>query len=363
MHSFKNSQHLRVGVRDILGKDDIRATTAALSDVAQVCLKQIALRQYDRLAVKYGHPTLVAGPLAGKRCEPVILGMGKFGGREPNYHSDLDVIFVYEGDGSTHHSGRNVRNDTSTTTTNQHFFGEFGQRIVKAAGMVGPHGRLYEVDARLRPTGRSGAMATSFDEFARYFSEGHAQLWERMALCKTRVVFGDPEAADRAMDVVTHAAFGPEWQPEHADEIRRMRLRLQETASVRNLKRGPGGIVDVEFLVQMLQLRHGGEHESIRAPGTLDALDRLLAANLLAEEDYALLADGYRFLRNAEARIRLMNAAGRHEMPEDSDDLEKLARLLRCDRPQQVEDRWRDVSGLIRACFERYVDAAKGAAV
>ena len=363
LHSFKNSQHLRVGVRDILGKDDIRETTAALSDVAQVCLKQIAVRRYDRLAEKYGHPILLDGPLAGKRCEPVILGMGKFGGREPNYHSDLDVIFVYEGDGTTQHSGRGARNDSSTTTTNQHFFGEFGQRIVKSAGLVGPHGRLYEVDARLRPTGRSGAMATSFDEFARYFAEGHGALWERMALCKTRVVFGEPEAADRAMEVVTKAAFGPEWQPEHADEVRSMRLKLEETASPRNLKRGPGGIVDVEFLVQLLQLRYGGVHESIRVPGTLAALDQLKAVGLVADDDYDLLTEGYRFLRNAEARIRLMNAAGRHELPEDEGDLEKLARLMRYDKPQRVEDDWQEYSVRIRECFNRYVDAARAATV
>ncbi|MCG8583141.1 MAG: hypothetical protein MI757_00315, partial [Pirellulales bacterium] len=354
---------LRVGVRDILGKDDIRATTAALSDVAQVCLKQIAIRQYDRLATKYGHPTLVDGPLAGKRCEPVILGMGKFGGREPNYHSDLDVIFLYEGDGSTHHKGRSARNDSSNTTTNQHFFGELGQRIIKAAGLVGPHGRLYEVDARLRPTGKSGAMATSFDELARYFEEGHGQFWERMALCKARVVFGDPEAADRAMEVVNRATYEPEWRPEHADEVRRMRHKLEETASVRNLKRGPGGIVDVEFLVQMLQLKYGGKHMSIRVPNTLDALDRLHDAELLDSDDYTLLADGYRFLRNAEARIRLMNSAARHDLPHDEDGLLKIARLMRCESAQEVEDRWQDYSRRIRDCFDRHVDEAKVAAV
>ena len=113
----------------------------------------------------------------------------------------------------------------------------------------------------------------------------------------------------------------------------------------------------------MLQLRHGLQHESIRVPGTLDALDQLLAAELLREEDYALLSDGYRFLRNAEARIRLMNTAARHELPEDVEGLMKLARLMHCGSPEEVEDRCRDISGQIRACFDRYVDSSKAAAV
>ena len=116
--------------------------------------------------------------------------MGKFGGREMNYHSDLDMIFLYEADGGTFHARRTRR--SGETTTNQHFFSELGQRIIKAGSQLGPHGRLYEIDPRLRPTGKSGALATSLAEFRRYFAEGSGQLWERQALCKARVVYGSP---------------------------------------------------------------------------------------------------------------------------------------------------------------------------
>ena len=154
--------------------------------------------------------------------------MGKFGGREMNYHSDLDLIFLYEAEGATFHSRRSRR--SGETTTNQHFFSELGQRIIKIANQLGPYGRLYEIDPRLRPTGQSGALATSFDEFRRYFESGQGQLWERQALCKARVVYGSPEAARKAVDAINFAAFVHPWREENVAEIRQMRMRLQETA-------------------------------------------------------------------------------------------------------------------------------------
>ena len=231
LHSFKNDQQLCVGVRDILGKEDIQATTGALSDIAETCLAQIAAREYERLAARFGQPTRrprAAAP--GEPCEMVILALGKFGGREMNYHSDLDIIFLYEADGHTGRPQRRGRGRaTGRATTNQHFFSELGQRIIKTASRLSGYGRLYEVDARLRPTGKSGALATTFDEFARYFAGGGGQLWERQALCKARVVYGSPRAAKAAMAAVAEAAFAHRWRRDDAAEIRQMRQRLEET--------------------------------------------------------------------------------------------------------------------------------------
>jgi glutamate-ammonia-ligase adenylyltransferase len=342
LHSFKNAQHLRVGVRDVLGKDDIRSTHASLADVAEACLKQIAEREYQKLVEKFGVPTIARPgdeelssdaaralwePWAareGDASQPVVLALGKLGGREPNYHSDLDLIFLYEAGGQTTQAQRNGEGGTS----NGHFYSEFGQRLIRVASNLGPHGRLYEVDARLRPTGRSGALAVSFDAFARYFSEGTAQLWERQALCKARMVYGGPAAGRQAMNIVAAAAYGTAWRPEFATEIRQMRLRLEENASSQNLKRGPGGTVDTEFVVQMLQLRHGGDDASIRTPGTLDAIDALREGGCLSSDDAEYFSRSYRFQRNIEARIRLMDATGRHELPDNERELAKLAYLL-----------------------------------
>jgi len=325
LHSFKDAQHLRVGIRDILGRDDISGTHAALSDVAEVCLRRIAEDELPKLEAKFGRPMIEEGPRAGQPAELIILALGKLGGREPNYHSDLDVVFLYDEQGRTVHRRRNGR---SEKTSNQHFFSELGQRIIKTATRLGPYGRLYEVDPRLRPTGRSGALAVPIEEFRRYFATGSGQLWERQALCKARVIAGSSQNAERTMQAVHEAAFGQDWREEYAEEIRQMRYRLESTASPRNLKRGPGGTVDVEFAVQMLQLRHGGAQPSVRAACTLNAIDALHTAGILSNDDHGHFSYAYRFLRSVESRIRLMNATARHDMPEDERELKKLGYLL-----------------------------------
>jgi glutamate-ammonia-ligase adenylyltransferase len=373
LHSFKNAQHLRVGVRDVLGKDDIHSTHAALADVAEACLKQIAEREQAKLVDKYGMPTICrpgeeelvneAARAAwaewahreGDASRPVVLAVGKLGGREPNYHSDLDLIFLYEAAGQT----RSPRGNGGGTF-NSHFYSEFGQRLIRVASNLGPHGRLYEVDARLRPTGRSGALAVSFDALARYFADGTAQLWERQTLCKARMVYGSEVAGKRAMEIVAQAAFGTPWRPEFAAEIREMRIRLQENASVRNLKRGPGGTVDTEFLVQMLQLRHGGQDQSLRVPGTLDAIEAFRNGGYLSPDDADFFSKSYRFQRNVEARIRLMDAAGRHELPDNERELAKLAYLLNY-RKQELVDEAQHYFAENRQRFDRiFAEAARG---
>src|SRR5262249_13577707 len=149
-------------------------------------------------------PMIAAEEDTGRVSELVVVAMGRFGSREMNYHSDVDLVFLYEADGSTFHRRRSRR--SGETTTNQHFFSELGQRVIKVANHLGPYGRLYEIDPRLRPTGKSGALATPFDEFQRYFESGSGQLWERQALTKAHVIFGTPEAAKKARRLIDHAA-------------------------------------------------------------------------------------------------------------------------------------------------------------
>jgi glutamate-ammonia-ligase adenylyltransferase len=369
--SFKHVQHLRVGVRDLVGKDDIQDTHRALADVAEVCLKQIAAGETVKLREKWGQPTIGppkresdAEPVrepweplpedVGAGCELVVLALGKLGGREPNYHSDLDLVFLYEADGST----TPLRRGSTSTTSNTHFFSELGQRIIKTASQFGPHGRLYEVDPRLRPTGRSGALALPFDGFVRYFREGAGQLWERLALCKARVILGSPVAAERAMAAVVASIYCRPWRQEDVGEILAMRERLESSASADNLKRGPGGTIDTEFVVEMLTLKHGAERPEIRIPGTLDALAALTRAGVLATKDAEFLAQSYRFQRSVEARIRLMDSAGRHEFPDEPRELEKLAFLLDYASAEQLAREVKEIRLETRAHFDRLFAAA-----
>lgn len=354
LHSFKNDQQLCVGVRDLLGKEDILAVTGALSDIAEVCLEQIAGREFEKLVVKFGRPLVAEGPRRGEPCELVILALGKLGGREMNYHSDLDLVFLYEADGHTAPVHPSMR---CQTTSNQHFFSELAQRIIRAAGRLSAYGRLYEVDARLRPTGKSGVLATSLDEFHRYFCDGAAQLWEHQAMCKARVVYGSPRIARLAGQAVAQAAFGLGWQPAFAREIRHMRQRLEGTVGEANLKRGPGGIVDIEFLVQMLQLKFGRHNPRVRSPHTLAALDALAHHGALSQDDAQFLARSYRFLRTIEGRLRLINSTARDKLPEDPTELAKLAHLVRYPSGEALRVEFEEITRQTRKRFDRLFDA------
>jgi glutamate-ammonia-ligase adenylyltransferase len=369
LHSFKASQHLSIGVRDILGKDDIQVTHADLADVAEVCLRQITDAEIAKLIEKRGEPKigeptsvpLTEGELPpwwkwhpgaeriGENCEFIVLALGKLGGREPNYHSDLDLVFLYESDGQTWAPRRSSIENTS----NNHFFSELGQRIIKRMTHFGPYGRLYEIDPRLRPTGRSGSLALSLSGFVRYFYEGGGQLWERQSLCKARVIVGSPRIAKLTMEAVTEAIYSKPWKPSDAAEIRAMRIKLEESASKRNLKRGPGGTMDTEFLVQMLQLKHGAELPQVRTPGTLAGLTALEKAGVLNADDAIFLRSAYGFQRSIEARIRLMDSAGRHEYPDEEREQAKLAFLMGIGDPVELGAKVFESFGRVRETFDK----------
>lgn len=375
LRSFKVSQHLRVGVRDILGKDDIQATHAELSDIAEVCLRQIVEMETKRLMDKRGTPIVdevdvpsdsgdpasgytqwnPPGERLGSPCEFIVLALGKLGGREPNYHSDLDLVFLYEAEGHTALPKRSYIQSTS----NAHFFSELSQRIIKRSTEFGPYGRLFEVDPRLRPTGRSGSLAVSLPGFVRYFHEGGGQLWERLALCKARVVVGSPAVAERADAAIKAATYCRPWQASDATEIRAMRMRLQETASEHNLKRGLGGTMDTEFIVQMLQLKHGAAIPSVCEPSTLLGLSALEHADVLSADDSQLLRRAYSFQRSIEARIRLMDSSGRHEFPSDAMDLAKLAFLMGEPDPMHLVEELFETRRQVRETFDRIFTAAE----
>jgi glutamate-ammonia-ligase adenylyltransferase len=190
-------------------------------------------------------------------------------------------------------------------------------------------------------------------ELSRYFSSGQGQLWERQALCKARPIFGSPEATAAAAATVRHCIIEPAWQPANAEEIHRMRFRLEETASQRNLKRGPGGTVDIEFIVQMLQLKHAAQSDQVLVPGTLDAIAALEQARYLDPQDAAGLAESYRFLRSVESGLRLMNTTARHDLPQDEGELHRLAYLLGSKDGRTLEARCSHFTAENRRRFEK----------
>ncbi len=325
LQSFKSSMHLRVGVREILGKSSIAQTHAFLSDIAEVCLEQVIHYEFHRLVNQLGLPTRIDTGGGQEAAELVVLAVGKLGGREPNYHSDLDVIFLFDVEGLTRSL---VPNRRFEPTTNRHFFNQLCQRVIQAVTRVGGAGRLFDLDVRLRPLGRSGELAITIEDLRRYFAGGGGQVWERQTLCKARPIWGSPHVQASVMDVVSQTLAAEPWSSDQTQQILEHRMQLQKGAGPFNLKRGLGGTMDIEFVVQLLQLAHVSNHPHVLVPGTLDALGRLREAKLIDIATAIELQQDYEFLRHIESGIRLMNMSARHDLPSDAEELDKLAFLM-----------------------------------
>lgn len=354
LHSFKISMHLHIGVRDILGKNTIVQTHTALSDVAEVCMEQVIEHEFHRLVKQMGMPTVVDSEGGERGAEFIVLAVGKLGGREPNYHSDLDVIFLFDGEGNTRSL---VPSRRFESTTNRHFFNQLAQRIIQAVTQLGPSGKLYDLDVRLRPLGRSGQLAISLEDVQKYFEGANVQVWEKQVLCKARPIWGNPDNRQRAMTVVQEALRKHHFRPQDAEAIYNHRLQLEEGASPDNLKRGRGGTMDVEFIVQLLQLAHANSGSDLFEPGTLAAIRKLVELEILDQETAAKLSENYEFLRSVESGIRLMNLSARHELPSQPQELERLTFLLEsenrlCIPACELRERCQEVREQTRSIFE-----------
>jgi glutamate-ammonia-ligase adenylyltransferase len=345
LHSFQDKELLRIGVADLLGKTPEADTAAALSDLAETVLDQVADLEFAAVTAKFGEPRLADG----RPCRWAILALGKLGGRELSYHSDLDLVLVYEGERGAEQSERD----------NRQFFSELARRMIRSAAGYGPMGRLYAVDMRLRPTGGSGSLAVPLAEFERYYAGGGAQVWERQALTKSRAVVGEPAFREAVETAARRAAFEQPCQPTLADEVRGMRERI-ETGHPRDLKRGVGGLVDVEFVVQLLQLRHAAGRPELQASNTRVALAALHAAGLLTDGEHADLRSGYDFLRLAESRLRGVTNRASDELPDEPVGLAKLARRLGYDSAEPFLADLASQTRRVRAVFDAVCARERG---
>jgi glutamate-ammonia-ligase adenylyltransferase len=312
---FKNGQVLRVGLADFAGRLDPLGVCAELTRIAEVCLD----RAFDAVARTMRQRHGVARHEDGTPATMAVLALGKLGGRELGYAADLDVVFVYSGDGQS---------DGPRPLANVDYMSRLGQRLMGALHARTPRGRLYEVDARLRPSGSAGLLVSSLSAWHRYHQDD-ARTWERQALTKLRPVAGDLALGARAAELAHECVWGtpPADRRALADEVASMRDRIErELGHPGDLKTGPGGIIDVEFAAQYLALAHGHDHAALRAPATADVLAAAGALGVADAGDCGLLAEGYRFLRLLEHRLRVMHDQPVHRLPADRDELDKLAR-------------------------------------
>ncbi len=319
LRRFRNAEFLRVALEDLWEGLPPEAVGARLTRVAEACVEGALVFAYRRLAQRYGEPRDVAG----RHARFAVLGLGKLGGREIDYHSDLDLVFLYSGPGRTGAQSDRVLG-------NGEFFARLAQRLISALSTRTREGVAFSIDARLRPSGQAGPLVTSLDAFAAYHREASA-VWERQALLRLRPVGGDPGLGRETRAVVDRELFGGPPREDPRPEIVRIRERMErelarETRDRIDLKTGAGGIVDVEFAVQALQLLHGWRAPGARSPNTLEALGALRAERLVDEALGRELEDGYRFLRRVEARLRVLAERPTDTLPAEPGRLAELAR-------------------------------------
>ncbi len=352
LRSFQDKEFLRVGVRDILGKDDARATSLALSDIAESILVALAVRAEKWLEARSGTPILTEGPRAGQPCRWAIVALGRLGAREMSYHSDLDIIILYEGAGRYAWEGNS--SPSMMADCHQHFT-ELAQKIIRLAtqqGMAGM-GRLYTVDMRLRPTGRSGSLVLNLAEFDRYHGEaGNAQLWERIALARARVVHGEADFVREVRSALAKATRAP-WPENGNREILAMRQRLEASRPERDLKRSPGGLADIEFIATVLQCRNASRLNGQIEPNTLDALARLEEFGLLTVLQAAQLREANAFLNHCLMRLRIVHNRALDELPSEPAELEKLRRRLGPEAPDNLSGHIAHLKGRTRVLFNQ----------
>jgi [glutamine synthetase] adenylyltransferase / [glutamine synthetase]-adenylyl-L-tyrosine phosphorylase len=308
----KNGHVLRVGLADFAGALDPLAVCSELTTIAEACLEQALAIVEAQLAQRHGRPR-------GARL--AVLGLGKLGGRELGYAADLDVVFVFATDGGDDSDGAHPLPAVE-------WFSRCAQRLLGALRQRTPRGRLYEVDTRLRPSGSQGLLVTSLAGWQRYHAED-ARLWERQALTKLRPVAGDRSLGDQVEQLAGETVYGtpPGDIRAIADEVRKMRDRIErELGGGVDLKVGAGGVIDIEFAAQFLQLAYGHAHPELRTTSTSTALRAAAACGVAPSGEVELLDQGYRFLRGIEHRMRVVHDQPIHRLPDTKSELDKLAR-------------------------------------
>ncbi|MGW8985564.1 bifunctional [glutamine synthetase] adenylyltransferase/[glutamine synthetase]-adenylyl-L-tyrosine phosphorylase [Streptomyces parvus] len=325
---------LTLAARDVCGTTGLAQTAAELADLATATLRAA-------LAI-----ARTAAPEDAAQCRLAVVAMGKCGGRELNYISDVDVIFVGE-----------ARDGVDETKAMQAAT-RLAAHMMRICSDTTVEGTIWEVDANLRPEGRNGPLVRTLSSHLAYYQRW-AKTWEFQALLKARAVAGDPELGAEYVDAVSPLVWGAADRENFVPDVQKMRRRVVDNIPAdrieRELKLGPGGLRDVEFAVQLLQLVHGRSDASLHSGSTLEALRALAEGGYVGRADAAQLDEAYRFLRAMEHRIQLYRLRRTHLVPEDEADLRRLGRSLgmRTDPVAELNKAWKRHASVVRRLHEK----------
>jgi len=324
---FRNRQMLRIIWRDCIEKSGLEETLLNLSELAEICLQFALDNIRQQLLNQHGQPI----DEQGEHAHFVILAMGKLGGRELNFSSDIDLIFFHTGHGKT--AGNKLGQGK---ISNEQFFNRLAQRLIKCLSSIQAEGFVFRVDTRLRPHGQSGLLVPSSDTLEQYY-QTEGRDWERYALIKARPVAGDITSGNDMLEQLRPFIYRRYLDYGAIESLREMHqmIRLDAAKTGRksklgiDLKRGSGGIRETEFFIQSFQLLRGGRNPDLRQPGFLATLAALVDHQLLETENADLLLSAYTFLRQLENRLQALHDQQIHHLPSSPEDQQALTTSMR----------------------------------
>ncbi|HEX4083549.1 MAG TPA: hypothetical protein VHY22_01460 [Chthoniobacteraceae bacterium] len=338
LRRLKNREMLRIALRDIARLSTLEETMREITWVAELCLREVCGGWLAELSRRWGLP----------KSGFCVLGMGKLGGEELNYSSDVDVMFLYGEDGALNPS-----------FSYHEFFTRLAEKIVAAFSAASPDGPLFRIDARLRPEGASGPLVRSLGSMENYYA-GFGETWERMALIKARGVAGSDELFYDFTQRLQPFVYPRSLSTDTLDEIAAIKRRIElkaESGLERNVKLGRGGIREIEFIAQTLQLIHGARHAFLQERGTLKALRALRELDYMNAEDLKILSAAYSFLRDVEHRLQIAGDEQTHTIPEPGPARTLLARSLGFPDQGTFHSVLLKRTAGVRAIFDKFLQA------
>lgn len=338
---WKGREMTRVALRELAAVAPLEETTGELSLIAEICLRRVFEFWDAELRQRYGSP----------KADFAILALGKLGGRELNHSSDVDLLFLYSDEGQL----------TPHISYHQ-FFNRLGNSILETFSKPHPVGSLFRADLRLRPEGSAGPLARSLESMENYYA-GFGETWERIALIKARGIAGSRELAYDFLRLHQPFIYPRSATPDLLEEVANIKHRIERDVVgpeklERDVKLGRGGIRDIEFIVQTLQLIHGARNPFLQEPSMLKALRALRELDLLPHDEVLALDNAYRFLRRVEHRLQIEAEQQTHTVPDEPDALSRLAGSLRFSSASDFTASLQNRMASVRPIFQRIISGS-----
>lgn len=362
LHLFRQRELIRIAARDLARLGTLPEIVLEISNAADAFLDGLLRWVWQQQVERFGTPWHKD---ADDRWQPAtfcVLGLGKHGGQELNYSSDVDLLFVYSGEGATFKAPPKPRQTTGQLQPNHQFFKRLCETLIREATTRGVESGALRVDLRLRPEGDAGPLARSLESYENFYAEW-GQTWERMMLLKARRVAGDETLGGEFIEAIESfrhpRAIGEGLLREMAEMKARTEREIVGAGELdRNVKLGRGGIREIEFVVQTLQVLNGGKFPFVQSPQTLGGLPRLAAYEFLDSGDAAALATAYPFLRDVEHRLQMDEHRQTHTIPDDPAVVARLAKQMGFPDPAAFRAALGKHTATVRAVYDRVLGRA-----